>query len=1079
MIALRSLICRGALVLGIISSAGFAQEGAVYVLEPVNPASGTISPGQPITIEVFVENVYDPIDPNPDLVQAYQTIVEVIPLAGATGTLALDDPPEANIFVDTNRPDWVFSNAVGPIALVNPAEMKLGAIVFFAPFSQVTTRRYCGTYVLAASPDALGDFQVRFKPVDPDAPNDLPNQLINQDSLQIPFSVSPTDGLTVRVVNVAQNDACSAADVLTDGITSFSNENTSTDGPSHPGSGCDQGGSTTIENDIWYDYTASCSGVLAIGTCGSANFDTRLAVYNGCACPASDVNLLVCNDDAPGCGSTSFAIVNGVFEGACYKVRVGGSGNVSGLGSLSVTCIGNDLCGNAEPMVVGSSVQGSTRGTTVNDFAGPNCGQGVVDSPGVWYSVVGTGDRMRVAIPTASYDTRLTVYEGGCGSLSCVGDADNVAGTQESITWCSAPGVVYRILVHGSGGASGTFTLSTIGATCNDGNACTDDSCLDGVCINNPNYDSFTFCCNPITGTLTTIDDDNPCTNDVCDVNTGNVNHPPVPDGPNVACDDRLVCTVDECTSGACTNNDINAMSCQNDADCPGETICGDGTGDTQAGFCFCDSGPMLELVPVPGAFAVDNCYGVGEFVQVRVEMGVAEEGIVGAQFFLAYNSSTLDFLSIQPGVVVDPASPFALEFAETVDEFAGTIDYLVGVNFGAAPTFGPETVAVIVFRALAECGGFVEYRLAGPSGQPNLLTAVGGAVVDPILLNSPPLKFDVAPPRVTACPTGAIVSPDPGLLTAVVTWATPTASDSCDVGFVNVSCSPPSGSSFPPGTTTVTCAATDSCGLTDNSCAFDVIVETPFLSADMQLSATVDGGPFQRCVTFDLWDCDGPPEAQHVTVDRNVTFSNGMASAIDVPIPGGAWECVSVRDPLHTLRSTATDFITLDGINYSATFTGSRDLGGHWLVGGNLNGDDFIDILDFGVLFPLHLTLANRSTPCGVAGPDGNINGDNLVDLLDLVIFVGNSLRGSDPAYCGSAVTASASGGPIMSITVEELHDMGLDSMIEADVNRDGILDLNDVAALFGGQVIPPDGDGSTRPVTTEKPGRRRGRTR
>lgn len=1079
MYALRSRICRGVLVLGIISSAGFAHAQAVFVLEPVSPASGSISPGQPITIEVFVENVFDPMAPNPDLIQAYQVIIEVIPLAGAIGTLGLDDPPDANIFVDTDRPDWVFSNASGPIGLVNAAQLKLGGIVFFPPFSQITTRRYCGTYVLAASPGALGDFQVRFKPVDPQTPNDLPLQLINQDAVPVPFTVSPPDGLIVSVVNVAPNDACSAAAVLTDGITSFSSENASTDGPSHPGSGCDQGGSTTIENDIWFDYTASCFGVLAVSTCGSANFDTRLAVYNTCTCPVSDANLLVCNDDAVGCGSTSFAVANNVFDGACYKVRVGGSGNVSGIGSLSVTCIGNDSCGDAEPMVVGATVQGSTRGTTVNDSTSPNCGQGVVDSPGVWYSVVGTGDRMRAAIPTATYDTRLTVYEGGCGSLSCVGDANNVGGTQESITWCSALGVVYRILVHGSGGASGTFSFTTINATCNDGNACTNDSCVGGACVNSPNYDSLRFCCNPISGTLAIIDDDNPCTNDVCNENTGNVTHPPVPDGLNVECDDRLACTLDECTSGACTHDDINAIPCQNDTDCPGDAICGDGTGGTQAGVCFCDSGPTLELVPVPGALAVDGCYGVGEFVQVRVEMGVAEDPIVGAQFFLAYDPSTLDFLSIQPGVVADPASPFALEFSETVDEFSGTIDYLVGVTFGAAPTLGPETVAVMVFRALAECGGFVEYRSAGPGGQPNLLTAAGGGVVDPILLDSPPLKFDVAPPSVTGCPVGVIIPSDPGLLTAVVTWTSPIASDSCDVGFIGVSCNPPSGSTFSAGTTTVSCVAVDSCGLTDNSCSFDITVEPASLTVDVQLSAIVDAGPFQRCITIDLWDCDGPPEARHVTVDRNVTFNNGVATSIDVAIPGGAWECVSVRDPLHTLRSTATDLATLDGINYSATFTGSRDLGGHWLIGGNLNDDDFIDILDFGVLFPLHLTLANTGTPCGVPGPDGNINGDNLVDLLDLVIFVGNSLRGSDPECCGSPVTAGASGGPIMSITVEELRDMGLESMIDADVNRDGILDLNDVAALFGGQGIPPDGDGSPRPVTTEKPGRRGGRTR
>jgi hypothetical protein len=251
--------------------------------------------------------------------------------------------------------------------------------------------------------------------------------------------------------------------------------------------------------------------------------------------------------------------------------------------------------------------------------------------------------------------------------------------------------------------------------------------------------------------------------------------------------------------------------------------------------------------------------------------------------------------------------------------------------------------------------------------------------------------------------------------------------------------------------------------------------VEPPVLTIDVELSSTMATGPFQRCIEFDLWDCDGPLVAQHVTVNQDVTFTNGIANAVQVALPGGAWECVSVRDPLHTLSSSAADFTTVDGISYTATVLGARDSGGHWLVGGNLNGDDFIDILDFGVLFPLHLSLASSDTPCSNPGPDGNINGDNLVDLLDLVMFVGNSLRGSEPGCCGAGAAASSS-GPIMSITVEELRAMGLDAMIEADVNRDGVVDQEDISLVAQGYV-PPEEDPRPRRVDMPKRGRRSGR--
>ena len=61
---------------------------------------------------------------------------------------------------------------------------------------------------------------------------------------------------------------------------------------------------------------------------------------------------------------------------------------------------------------------------------------------------------------------------------------------------------------------------------CDDNNECTQDSCLgDGTCLNLPNYDEATFCCNPTTGTLLAIDDGNECTDDSCDSTTGIVLH--------------------------------------------------------------------------------------------------------------------------------------------------------------------------------------------------------------------------------------------------------------------------------------------------------------------------------------------------------------------------------------------------------------------------------------------------------------------------------------------------------------------------------------------------------------------------
>jgi hypothetical protein len=247
------------------------------------------------------------------------------------------------------------------------------------------------------------------------------------------------------------------------------------------------------------------------------------------------------------------------------------------------------------------------------------------------------------------------------------------------------------------------------------------------------------------------------------------------------------------------------------------------------------------------------------------------------------------------------------------------------------------------------------------------------------------------------------------------------------------------------------------------------VTVETLVVTADLELSPNMMAGPIQRCITFDLWDCDGPAAAQHVTVSRDVTFVSGQAAGIDVLVPGGEWECITARDELHSLRSRAPDLFTTDGFQYSASFMGNRDLGGHWLLGGNLNNDDYIDILDFGVFVPLFLSQASPSTLCGTPPPEANVNGDSVVDLLDLLFISTNSLMASEPACCGGGVASA--GGPVTSITLRELRNMGLGHMAVADVNRDGVLDMSDMTAFMQGE-IPPSGDGgSLRQSPSEKP--------
>jgi len=1044
--------------------------------------SGPVSPSSTVRVDVFVDDVIAP-----QALRGYQVTAQITPQAGATGSLTLAPDTLAGVyeclggtndggpctvpnsgtncpggtcsgpsFVDDGRADWVYSALASGSALTAsiPGQPTFAATLLNPGQSVVmTTPRYVGTVILQASANALGNFTIGFNPS-----TDF-TFLIDQSSFDtlIPYTPQP---ITVSVAVAPGNDNCSEATTSFDGITSFTTQNATTDGPSHPGSGCDTGDGGSLANDIWFNYTATCTGILTVSTCGNTTFDTRLGVYNGCACPVTTGNLLACNENGSGCtGGTSKVVLSTVTQGTCLKLRVGGAGGQTGTGELTIACVPNDTCATARALSVPSSTNGATIGASV-DSGLPVCNGIAVNSPGVWYSVTGTDGVLTASLcSAASYDTRLTVFQGGCAAPTCIGGANNTCGNRESISWCSTVGTPYLILVHGSS-AEGTFTLAMSTASCNDNNACTDDACATGVCSNTPNFIVGTECCNPGNGTKIAINDNNPCTNDSCNSSTGQVTRAPVPNGLNAACDDTLGCTVDECFNGNCRNTNVEDLNlpCTDDDQCPGDSVCG-------GNVCVC--GSALELVAGPGSPPEDGCYAVGDQLTIRVELAFvsANTPIVGAQFFLQYDASSLDFLSIEPGVSIDPKSPFALEFNEQVNEIAGTIDYLVSLNLGQPGTTNPATVAVMTFDVVAECAPFVIFRSSGPNGIPNRLSATGGVEVIPgDLADLPQLRAVDTPPVLSGCPATMTVGPDAGLFTAAVSWPAPTATDNCD-GVLPVTCSPPSGTAFPAGTTSVTCTATNSCGLV-GSCSFDVTVDPPIVTTSVQLSPTMATGPFTRCITFDAWDCDAPGGPQrHSTVQQNLVFVNGLSTAVQVPIPGGGWDCLTARDRLHTLRSTAADFTTTNGIDYTATFVGNRATGGHWLVSGNLNDDAFIDILDFGVFVGEFLSPAVPNTPCGTVGPDGNINGDNVVDLIDFVFVQVNSLKASEPACCGGTVVASGEApdeGPVSAISIRELQRRGLYHLIMADLNRDGILDEADVAAFMNGvrpspEYLPP----------------------
>ncbi|MEZ5359360.1 MAG: choice-of-anchor J domain-containing protein [Candidatus Zixiibacteriota bacterium] len=91
--------------------------------------------------------------------------------------------------------------------------------------------------------------------------------------------------------------------------------------------------------DIWYCYTASCTGEATASLCGTT-WDTRIQVYDGCTCDPIGTMLGEDDDGCPGTvgASTASTLNFPVVAGNSYLIRVGGYQTNVGEGVLTVFC---------------------------------------------------------------------------------------------------------------------------------------------------------------------------------------------------------------------------------------------------------------------------------------------------------------------------------------------------------------------------------------------------------------------------------------------------------------------------------------------------------------------------------------------------------------------------------------------------------------------------------------------------------------------------------------------------------------------------------------------------------------------
>ncbi|MBP7745815.1 MAG: hypothetical protein KA383_06745 [Phycisphaerae bacterium] len=239
-------------------------------------------------------------------------------------------------------------------------------------------------------------------------------------------------------------------------------------------------GSTASTPDVFYLFTAPCTGTLAVDSCGSS-YDTVLSVLTTCY-----GTELACNDDCypQVCGLRDSCLTLSVAAGEDYVIRVSGYNGASGdfVLNLSYAAPANDACASATPVSDGTTLFSNCGATTDGPDEPAACdffGYTQIDAD-TWYLYTAscTGD-LTVSLCGSTYDTKLAVYSGcptnGGTILAC---NDDYCAYQSQVTFPAVASTSYLIRIGGYLGETGEGTLAV---TCGGGASLVGDLNCDGV----------------------------------------------------------------------------------------------------------------------------------------------------------------------------------------------------------------------------------------------------------------------------------------------------------------------------------------------------------------------------------------------------------------------------------------------------------------------------------------------------------------------------------------------------------------------------------------------------------------------
>ena len=380
-------------------------------------------------------------------------------------------------------------------------------------------------------------------------------------------------------VNVPQDALCSDNDVC-DGIETCDAVNGCQEAPS--GLNCDDGVSCTVDS---CDAVDGCVNAPDDSVCDNGTFCDGAEVcdpVNGCQDALAPINCndgVLCTNDV--CDEDNDQCVNTADDGICDN---------------GAACDGVETC---------NQMLGCQAGTVVTCDDGITCTDDLcVEDSNAQDGYVCNNTADNNDCPEDEYCC-TDCTPGGCAPVpECDTDADCDDGND-----CNGIETCVDL-----GGLNGKVCEFGDPVVCNDGIACTTDSCdpADGQCDFTPVNalcDNGLFCdgaetCNAATGceagTAPTCNDSISCTNDACIEGFGCFNEP-----DNSQCTDNLACNGEEVCSindGGCVNG--TALDCDDGFDCTIDS-CDDQAGCTNVpDNTECPCGEVCN----PSADPVDGC---------------------------------------------------------------------------------------------------------------------------------------------------------------------------------------------------------------------------------------------------------------------------------------------------------------------------------------------------------------------------------------------------------------------------------------------------------------------------------------